>query len=118
MYQVDIGGMNAIDYAFNRNAIFSIKAFVETLLILTDSKFRNCFDKAILMMINRGMEIKDLVNSELFYASIWTEMSLFSPNENVQLLAYSGEVDELEFEDPNMLFNILQKKNYEQSFDK
>lgn len=35
MYQSDIGGYNAIDYAFKRNSIFCIKAFVETLLILT-----------------------------------------------------------------------------------
>ena len=34
MYQQDISGQNAIDNAFKKNAIFCIKAFVETLLIL------------------------------------------------------------------------------------
>jgi hypothetical protein len=54
MYQSDISGQNVIDYAFKKNAIFCIKAFVETLLILSDEdSFANCFDKALLMMINK-----------------------------------------------------------------
>ena len=36
MYQKDVSGQNAIDCAFYMNAIFCIRAFVETLLILTD----------------------------------------------------------------------------------
>ena len=72
MYQDDISGQNVIDYAFKKNAIFCIKAFVDTLLVLTEEKqFRNCIDKALLMMINRGMDVKELVNSELFYPTIW-----------------------------------------------
>ena len=64
MYQADISGNNVIDYAFKKGSIFCIKAFVETLLILTgEDKFRNCFDKAILLMISRGMDVKELVNS-------------------------------------------------------
>ena len=58
--------MNAIDYAFKRDSIFCIKAFVDSLLILSDkgeSQFRNCFDKALLLMISRGMDVKELVNS-------------------------------------------------------
>ena len=35
MYQDDISGQNVIDYAFKKNAIFCIKAFVDTLLVLT-----------------------------------------------------------------------------------
>ena len=74
MYQKDVSGQNAIDCAFNMNAIFCIRAFVETLLILTeDVSFQNCFDKALLLMINRGMDVKDLVNSELLYVSIWKD---------------------------------------------
>lgn len=81
MYQADISGLNAIDYAFEKNSIYCIKAFVETLLILKDSdQFKNCFDKAILLMINRGMDIKDLVNSTLFYPKIWRKYSIFAPN--------------------------------------
>jgi hypothetical protein len=73
MFQNDVAGLNAIDYAFKKNAILCIKSFVETLLILDVKQisFRNCFDKAILMMINQGMEVKELINSELFYPTIW-----------------------------------------------
>ena len=82
MYQSDICGYNAIDYAFKRNSIFCIKAFVETLLILTgQNQFNNCFDKAILKMISREMDVKELVNSALFFVPIWTQYSVFSPNQ-------------------------------------
>ena len=64
--------MNAIDYAFSRNAIYCVKAFVESLLMLPNSnQFKNCFDKAVLLMINRGMDVKELVKSPLFYPKIF-----------------------------------------------
>lgn len=81
MYQKDISGLSVIDYAFEKKAIFCIKAFVETLLILSnneENQFRNCFDKAILLMIEKGMDVKELVNSELFYPQIWQNKSIFS----------------------------------------
>jgi hypothetical protein len=105
MYQKDISGLNVIDYAFNKNAIFCIKAFVETLLILTDDvSFQNCFDKALLMMISRGMDVKELVSSELFYVSVWKDVPVFSAVKEQRLAPYTGEIEDLEFEDPNMLF--------------
>jgi len=62
MYQQDLEGLSAIDYAFRKNAIFCIKAFVETLLLLPDThQFSNCFNKALLLMINKGMNVKQLV---------------------------------------------------------
>lgn len=68
MYQADISVQNAIDYAFHKNAIFCIKTFVETLLLLKDEEqFRGCFDKAILLMISRGIDVKDLARSSLFF---------------------------------------------------
>lgn len=79
MYQSDISVLNAIDYAFHKNAIFCIKAFVETLLILkNEEEFRGCFDKAILLMISRGIDVKDLVRSSLFFPQFWTDESIFS----------------------------------------
>ena len=58
MYQPDIYGLNAIDYAFQKNAIFCIKAFVESLMLLPDEvQFRNCFDRALLMMIQRNINV-------------------------------------------------------------
>lgn len=105
MYQADISGSNVIDYAFKRGSIFCIKAFVETLLILTgEEQFRNCFDKAILLMISRGMDVKDLVNSELFYPEIWSKYSLFSPIEEAVIIPYPGDIEDLEFADPNIIF--------------
>ena len=47
MYQTDIAGMNAIDYAFKKDSIFCIKSFVDSILKLSDAgkgQFRNCFD--------------------------------------------------------------------------
>lgn len=118
MYQADISGNNVIDYAFKKGSIFCIKAFVETLLILTgEEQFRNCFDKAILLMINRGMDVKDLVNSELFYPEIWTKYSLFSPIEEPVIIPYAGDIEDLEFADPNIVFSDA-NRNLEQSFDK
>ena len=68
MFQPDLNGFNAIDYAFKRNAIYCIKAFVDTLLVLPNQfEFRNCFEKALLLMINKEMDVKDLVSSQLFF---------------------------------------------------
>ena len=73
MYQDNIAGSNAIDNAFDQNSIFCIKAFVHSLLHLTgDKQFRNNFDKGLVMMINKDMDVKELVNSYLFYPPIWT----------------------------------------------
>ena len=111
MYQKDIAGLNAIDHAFRKNSFFCIKAFVETLLIMTDEgQFNNCFDKAILQMIAKGMDVKELVNSELFYVPVWTHLSLFSATDETEFLGYNEEIEELEFEDPNELFQREEEK--------
>ena len=114
MYQQDISGQNAIDYAFEKNAIFCIKDFVETLLLTNEVKFRNCFDKALLLMLARGMDVKELVNSQLFYPLIWTKYTLFSPNQESISIPYNGEIEDIEYEDPNKLFHSF---NMTQSFD-
>ena len=114
MYQKDIAGLNAIDQAFRKNSFFCIKAFVETLLIMTDEgQFKNCFDKAILQMITKGMDVKDLVNSELFYVPAWTHLSLFSSSDETEFVGYNEDIEELEFEDPNELFQTADEKEEE-----
>lgn len=120
MYQPDIATYNAIDYAFQKNAIFCINAFVESLLILTheDQHFRNCFDKAVLPLINRGMDVKDLVNSPLFYAPLWERHSLFSPNKEPVIIPYNDDIEEMEFEDPNIIFFQGTDGKHIQNFDK
>ena len=47
-------------------------------------------------MINRGMDVKDMVNSELFYPEIWHNLTLFSPTEEMVMIPYSGDLDDLE----------------------
>ena len=105
MYQKDISGQNAIEVALEMNAIFCIRAFVDTLMILTDDvTFQNCFDKALLLMIMRGMDVKDLVNSELFYVSIWKDVPVFSSTAALTIAPYDGEIEDIEFVDPDVLF--------------
>ena len=56
------------------------------------------------------MDIKDLVQSSLFYPELWQNESNFSQVEGPIILPYNGEVEDLEFEDPTKLFeNYLQK---------
>ena len=118
MYQEDISGKNAIDNAFDQNSIFSIKAFVDSLLQLTDeAQFKNCFDKALLLMVNKGMDVKELVNSNLFYPPVWTKYTLFSEMKEPAIRPYSNELDDLEFEDPFRLFNTNIDKKLFQKFD-
>ena len=105
MYQEDISGKNAIDIAFEHNSIFCIKAFVDSLLQLTSEKqFRNSFDKALLMMINKGINVCELVTSDLFYPPIWTEKTIFSENQEICIEPYNNDINDLEHDDPNRLF--------------
>ena len=120
MYQRDISGQSVIDYAFEKKAIFCIKAFVETLLILSndeENQFRNCFDKAILLMIEKGMDVKELVNSELFFPQIWQGKSVFSAIQDARIVPYNGDLDDLEFKDPGCVFSDIDGKKVEQDVD-
>lgn len=55
-------------------------------------------------MVSRGMDVKDLVNSELFYVSIWKDVPVFSNVAELTIAPYNGEIEDIEFEDPNQLF--------------
>ena len=58
MFQNNIEGMNPIDIALEKNAIFSIKAYSDTLLILKDENlFRDCINQAVLLLIKRGIDV-------------------------------------------------------------
>ena len=105
MYQEDISGINAIDIAFEKNSIFCIKAFVDSLMQLTDdSQFRNCFDMAVLLMIIKGMDVKELVNSNLFYPPMWKKRSIFSEQQEPKIIAYDNDLEDLMYESPYNLF--------------
>jgi len=79
MFQDDIAGNNPIDIAFRQNSIFCIKAFVDSLLHLTDEiSFRNYVDKALLLMISRGLDVKRYVKSDIFFPPIWKKKTIYS----------------------------------------
>jgi len=56
-------------------------------------------------MIKRGISVKQLVNSELFYPTIWKQMTLFSSVKDVQISPYNNELADLESEGPSSVFN-------------
>ena len=65
MYQEDITGKNAIDNAFDKNSIFCIKLFVDSLLQLKNEvHFKNCFVKAILE-VDLVLELQQRVHKQL-----------------------------------------------------
>lgn len=106
MYVEDISNENAIDKAFQKNSIFCIKAFVDNLMQLTvvQMQFRNCFDKALLKLIDKGVDAKELVNSNLFYANLWSEYTIFSEQEEIEIKPYNNTLENLEQEEPNNIF--------------
>jgi len=108
MYHEDIMGESAIDKAYMRNSIFCIRAFVVNLLQLQEvqNQFRNCFDKALLLMIDKNLDTKELVSSELFYPSLWTQHSIFSEVKESQIIAYNNDLEDLEMENPYKIFSI------------
>jgi hypothetical protein len=68
-----------------------------------DSQFRNCFDRAVLLMIVKGMDVKELVNSDLFYPPIWKKSSIFSEQQKPKIIAYHNDLEDLEYESPQNL---------------
>ena len=83
--------------AFQKNSIFSIKAFVDSLLNLNHDKvsFRNCFNQALLRMIKKKMDVKELCRSELLYPKIWVNYNIFSAFETPVVVAYNYEYEDL-----------------------
>lgn len=61
-------------------------------------------------MIERDLDVKDLINSSLFYAPIWTNYSLFSPEQEPVIHPVNCDIEDLEFEDPNIIFNLSENE--------
>jgi hypothetical protein len=55
-------------------------------------------------MISRGMDVIELLNSELLYPSIWTNISYFSTTQKVVVVPYNRDVEDLNFERPDSFF--------------
>ena len=47
------------------------------------------------MMINKGMDVNDLVNSEIFFPRIWKNLKYFSSNRETQMASFNGQLLEL-----------------------
>jgi hypothetical protein len=93
MYQEDICGKNPIDNAFEKNSIFSIKLFIDSLLQMNnEQQFRNCFDEALLLMISKGMDVKELINSSLLFVPLWTKYTIFSDTQAQTVATYNNEL--------------------------
>ena len=58
-------------------------------------------------MIKRGMDVKDLVNSQLFFAEIWKRHRVYACNKDPVMAPYNGDLDDLEFEDPKKIFSQI-----------
>jgi hypothetical protein len=68
-------------------------------------QFTNCFDKALLLMINKRMDVKELVQSTILYPILWNNQTIFSSDEDIKMIPYNNSMDELEFENPYELFS-------------
>ena len=105
MFQNDIEGMNPIDIALKKNAIFSIKAYSDTLLILKDENlFRDCIDQAVLLLIKRGIDVNQLLSSYVIYPEIWKSLTVYSTVDKITTAPFNGDIEDLNFDSPVHLF--------------
>ena len=56
-------------------------------------------------MIVKGMDVKELVNSDLFYPPIWKKSSIFSEQQKPKIIAYHNDLEDLEYESPQNLMD-------------
>lgn len=52
------------------------------------------------MMIKKGMNVIDLINSNILFPEIWEEYTLFSEVDSTVMVAYNNYLEDLAFEDP------------------
>mmetsp|Transcript_42439 Transcript_42439/g.65118 ORF Transcript_42439/g.65118 Transcript_42439/m.65118 type:complete len:104 (+) Transcript_42439:2223-2534(+) len=69
-------------------------------------------------MINRGMDVKELANSQLFYPTIWSKFSTFSSSSETLMVSYDKTVDDLLSESPASLFSegMLSQGQFEMQY--
>ena len=51
------------------------------------------------------MDVIELLNSNILFPRIWKKYTLFSENDQNVVLAYNNALEDLEFEDPNKIFD-------------
>jgi len=92
-----------------------LKAFVESLLKLpNEPSFRNCFNKALLFMIEKGINVQNLVTSELFFPTIWKKATVYSAKTEPSIQHYNGDINDLELDHPRSFFKDLKNNLDEQ----
>jgi len=78
---------------------------VDNLLQLTEQMtFRNCFDQALIIMIKKNLDVKQLVDSELLYPPLWEDKTIFTEDGSPIIKAYYKSLEELEVDDPSNIF--------------
>jgi hypothetical protein len=51
-------------------------------------------------MISKGMDVKKLVNSEVFYPTLWKKKEIYYDNPDTMIVPYNDGIEAIEFEDP------------------
>lgn len=51
------------------------------------------------------MDVKDLVNSNLFYPKVWERYTIFSDQKELTIVPYNNDLEDLEFDDPDKVFS-------------
>jgi len=51
-------------------------------------------------MISKGMDVKKLVNSEVFYPTLWKKKEIYYDNPDTMIVPYNHGIEAIEFEDP------------------
>ena len=69
-------------------------------------------------MIQKGMNVIELINSNILFPEIWEKYTLFSEINHTVVVAYNNDLEDLEFEDPSTIFDKDVDKKYTQTFDK
>jgi len=64
------------------------------------------------------MDVIELLNSSILFPQIWEKYTLFSEVDERVVIAYNNALEDLEFEDPNTIFDKHVNKKYKQTFDK
>ena len=55
-------------------------------------------------MIERGMDVNELVTSKILYIRLWQSYTYFSDIKTPVIVAYNKDIQDLEYEDPQQIF--------------
>lgn len=58
-------------------------------------------------MIERDLDVKDLISSSLFFAPLWTNYSLFAEQQHPVICPVNCDIEDLHFEDPSSIFHVI-----------